>query len=597
MRQSFLPIPRFAVAVSYLVIATSLAKGQPPVRPGWDVAWYDDFSGNSLDTSNWNAIFSTSPTNNSLHAYLPEQVTVSGGNLVITSTDTPFGGLNYRSGEVKSTRAYQYGRYEVRDKLPTTRGMWPAIWLLPDTGAFPWPSQGEIDIMENRGDQPTLTSSAFHWGTNPPYFHTYIAREQQAWHGGMQNYHDSFHTYAVEWEPNQIRFYVDEVHHATVRDADTNGFLSNQTAPMKLIINTAIGGDFLDNPDGSTIFPQEFQIDHVYVYRQMVSGPADLTFENGSFEANSGTLASWSTIGNTIPNVQTETEAVKEGSYSLKLFGQFNNQENYAGVEQGITVNAGDEIMAQSSSYIRSADSLSGTSNRAVMKIDFYSQRHGAFGSADYIGSDEIQIGDASTANDVWHDFELLSTVPSGAVEARLALVFVQPGNEGGAIHIDDVRFGVVEEPVVITPTSFEVTRGTHVAGGIAELSNSDDEDLQLVRAADDIQSRADFEIEAASPIAQPSLLEVQLESSVFARTTIDQTIELFNFNTAMWEELDFRPASRFVDATVNVAASGDLSRFVEPGTQSIRARVRFQSVVARQQFAANTDAWSWTIQ
>ena len=366
---------------------------------------------------------------------------------------------------------------------------------------------------------------------------------------------------------------------------------------MRLIINTAIGGNFLDNPDGSTVFPQEFQIDHVYVYRQSVSGPADLTFENGSFEANSGTLAGWSTFGNWIPNVQTDDEAVKDGASSLKLFGQFNDVENYSGVEQGITVSGGDEVVATSSSFIRSADSLQGTGNRAVMKIDYYRQRYGEFGSADYISSDEILIGDASSPQDAWRDFQLTSTAPGGAVEARLALVFVQPGNEGGAVHIDEVSFGVVEEPVMIQPTSFQVTRGTYVSGGIPELSESDDADLQVVRAANDIQSRTEFEIEAVSPTANPTLFEVQLESSVFARANVNQTIELFNFETATWEQLDTRPASRFVDSTVNITAGGNLSRFVESGTQLIRARVRYQSLAARQQFAANTDTWSWTIQ
>ena len=549
-------------------------------------------------TSKWTAEFSTNPTNNSLHAYLPEQVSVSGGKLVITSTDTPYGGLSYRSGLVKSTTVQQYGRWEVRAKLPTTRGMWPAIWLLPNTVSYPWPSQGEIDIMENRGDQPNLTSSAVHWGTNPPYSHDFVVREQQAWFGGLQNYHSGFHIYAVEWEPDQIRFYVDDVHHATLRNDGSNGFFSGQTAGMNLIINTAIGGSFLDNPDGSTVFPQEFLIDYVYVYRQAPGGPADLTFENGSFEANAGTLAAWTTFGNTLPNVQTDDEAVKVGASSFKLFGQYNGQENYSGIEQGITVNAGEEIIARASSFIRSADSLSGTGNTAFMKIDYYRERNGAYGTTDYIRSDSMLVGNGSSPNNVWRDFQLNSTAPSGAVEARLAFVFVQPGNEGGAIHIDDVSFAVVpQDPVTVQPTALQVTRGSYVAGGITELSNSDEADLQIVRASDDIQSRTEFEVEAISPVAIPTVLEVQLESSVFARATVNQTIELFNFVTDAWEQLDTRPASRFVDATVNIAASGDVSRFVESGTRSMRARVRCQCVVARQQFAANIDAWNWTIQ
>ena len=91
--------------------------------------------------------------------------------------------------------------------------MWPAIWLLPDG---PWPSEGEIDIMENRGNQPSLTSSAFHWGTQSPYTHDYFAVEQRSAIGEqLVSYPDGFHTYAFEWLGDQLRFYVDDVHYAT----------------------------------------------------------------------------------------------------------------------------------------------------------------------------------------------------------------------------------------------------------------------------------------------------------------------------------------------------------------------------------------------
>jgi hypothetical protein len=151
--------------------------------------------------------------------------------------------------------------------------------------------------------------------------------------------------------------------------------------------------------------------------------------------------------------------------------------------------------------------------------------------------------------------------------------------------------------PVVIPPDSFLVTRGTYVSGGISELSNSDDADLSIVRSASDLQSRTEFEISAVSPNANPVLFEVSLEGSVFARSAVSQTIELFNYATGVWETVDTRDAGRFTDATATVAASGDLSRYVEAGTMAIRARVRFQSPVARQQFSSNVDLFSWTIQ
>lgn len=152
-------------------------------------------------------------------------------------------------------------------------------------------------------------------------------------------------------------------------------------------------------------------------------------------------------------------------------------------------------------------------------------------------------------------------------------------------------------DPMVVTPDSLLVTRGIHVSGGIPELSNSDDADLSIVRSGSDVQSRTEFEISAVSPDANPLMFEVSLEGSVFSRSEVSQIIELFNYNSSTWESLDTRAAGRFTDETATVAASGDLSRFVEPGTMAIRARVRYQSPIARQQFSSNVDLFSWTIQ
>ncbi len=281
------------------IFLPNVLVAQPPTRSGYEIAWSDEFSSTSLNTSLWWAQDNPFPTNDSLHDYQPGQVSVSGGNLVIKSENLPGrnGPGTYLSGAVTSTALQKYGRWDVRAKLPTSAGMWPAIWLLSDA---PWPSQGEIDIMENRGTQPTLTSSAFHYGDDNPFEHKFTYTEQTSVHDGANvNYHNSFHTYSVEWDPKQIRFYVDDVHHWTVRDSQVNGFLTGTGAyagggvgPMRLNINTAIGGTFLPPPDSSTIWPQEFQIDYVHAYTKSAT-PTILTFENGGFEDQGGSLAHW----------------------------------------------------------------------------------------------------------------------------------------------------------------------------------------------------------------------------------------------------------------------------------------------------------------
>ncbi len=168
-----------ALTLACLIVAPRFIWAQPAARSGYEVAWYDEFGGNDLDFSKWIPGNTNQPTNNSRQDYLPEQVSVAGGNLVIKSENIGSRGLPYRSGLVMSTALQKHGRWDVRAKLPTSKGMWPAIWLLADA---PWPSQGEIDIMENRGDQPNLTSSAFHYGTNEPFDHNFVYVQQTSVH-------------------------------------------------------------------------------------------------------------------------------------------------------------------------------------------------------------------------------------------------------------------------------------------------------------------------------------------------------------------------------------------------------------------------------
>ncbi len=120
--------------------------------------------------------------------------------------------------------------------------------------------------------------------------------------------------------------------------------------------------------------------------------------------------------------------------------------------------------------------------------------------------------------------------------------------------------------------------------------------DLSLRRLNSDIQSRTEFEVKAVSPDPTPSSLEVMLEGSVFARSTVNQTIELYDYSVGGWELVDMRAATRFTDSTVTVNATGDLSRFVEAGTNCLQARIRYHSANPRQQFSSNTDQFIWTI-
>lgn len=283
VRQYFLdrvwPVSKRALfAVWFTLAGASLINAAPP---GWKLIWNDEFGGNSLDTTKWDPILWTTPFNHEQQAYDSSRATVSGGNLVLTADDADFGGKSYTSGKVESKWAQQYGRWEVRAKLPGTRGTWPAIWLLPDMHQYRWPSQGEIDIMEHRGDKPTITSSAFHWGPNPRGRKFLTAEQAISRAGRLVDFSESFHTYAVEWDPRELRFFVDDVHHYTICDADTDGFLSGQSAPAEVQLNVAVGGDYVDEaqPDETSVWPQQMLVDYVRVYVREASTEAKSNIE------------------------------------------------------------------------------------------------------------------------------------------------------------------------------------------------------------------------------------------------------------------------------------------------------------------------------
>ena len=261
---------RLATAGGALVRLTLVPE--PP--PKWRLVWSDSFD--SLDRNKWELIDSSQPKNDSLQDYRPQQISVKDGKLEILSENRASRDLPYRSGQIVSRLAQRLGRWEVRAKLPGTMGLWPMIRLLPDG---PWPTEGEIDIMENRGNQPTITSSAFHWGTRNPDSHEFFATEQQTAIGeDLVAYSDGFHTFACEWVENQLRFYVDDMHHATYYNDELGYFLPKLSAPMRLTISTAIGGDFLASPDETTAWPQRFLVDWVRVY-ELAEEPGDRAFQ------------------------------------------------------------------------------------------------------------------------------------------------------------------------------------------------------------------------------------------------------------------------------------------------------------------------------
>ena len=145
-----------------------------------------------------------------------------------------------------------------------------------------------------------------------------------------------------------------------------------------------------------------------------------------------------------------------------------------------------------------------------------------------------------------------------------------------------------------LAPDSVNVTRGRISSGSVVELAESDNVDLSIARDSSFIQPVIEVITKGIAPIPEPSSLAFSLEASVFARGTITQSIEMFNYQTGSWELVDTRNASRFSDLVTRVEPTGDISRFIDTATGCLESRLRFRASVNRASFTVNIDQTIW---
>ncbi len=204
--------------------------------------------------------------NNELQYYTDraKNVTVENGVLLITANKESYEGTAYTSARLITKGLFEqmYGRFEARIRLPFGQGMWPAFWLLGahDDQAL-WPQIGEIDIMENRGQEPTMISGAVH---GPEY----SAGEAitKSYTLANDRFDTGFHIFGIEWGPEYINFYVDDVLYNQITPADVPGEWVFDH-PFYIIINLAVGGSYVGAPNSETTFPQTMLVDYVRVYK------------------------------------------------------------------------------------------------------------------------------------------------------------------------------------------------------------------------------------------------------------------------------------------------------------------------------------------
>ncbi len=251
------------------VCLTGGVSAQAPA--GWSLVWADEFDqpdGSSPDPEKWG--FDTGGGgwgNNELQYYTsrPENVRIEGGHLVIEAREEEYEGRDYTSARLltKNRHTWTYGRFEARIRLPRGRGIWPAFWLLgANVDAIGWPHCGEIDIMENIGSEPSTVHGTVH---GPGYSGA----------GGVSGHHvlegaalaDDFRVFAVEWEENRIRWFIDGHLYFTLTPA---GLPPGREWVFHhahfLLLNMAVGGNWPGSPDAGTEFPQRMLVDYVRVY-------------------------------------------------------------------------------------------------------------------------------------------------------------------------------------------------------------------------------------------------------------------------------------------------------------------------------------------
>ena len=243
------------------------------------LVWADEFDGSEIDPAKWTFQIGDgcdiSPDlcgwgNNELQWYTdrPENAFINDGRLVIRARrETPlFQGKSYTSARMITQYKgdWKYARIDVRAKMPRGKGLWPAIWMLSTDNLYGgWPKSGEIDIMEYLGDRTNEVLGTIHYG------HDFWRYTSQTYTLESGDFAQDFHVFSLRWKENCIQFFVDG---EQIGESLTPTTTLPTTWPFQerfhLLLNVAVGGNLPGNPDGSTVFPQQMEVDYVRVYQE-----------------------------------------------------------------------------------------------------------------------------------------------------------------------------------------------------------------------------------------------------------------------------------------------------------------------------------------
>ncbi|MFA7329461.1 MAG: glycoside hydrolase family 16 protein [Candidatus Delongbacteria bacterium] len=266
------PRPALGALALLATLAGCSREHDPPAVLDYQLVWQDEFEGpvgEAPDPARWVHDVGTNWGNSQLE-YDTERVENAAldgaGHLAITARRESWLGSDYTSARLTTRGLFEprYGRFEARLRLPSGRGLWPAFWLLgANIGEVSWPHCGEIDIMEARGQLPSINHTSLH---GPGYSGGGAVTSSQNLFPLRLD--EDFHVYALEWERSTVRWLLDDVVTFEVDAGDLPGDWVFDH-PFFLILNVAVGGTFVGPPDAGTVFPQTLLVDWVRVYQQL----------------------------------------------------------------------------------------------------------------------------------------------------------------------------------------------------------------------------------------------------------------------------------------------------------------------------------------
>ena len=270
------------VCIGLLAIGTARASETNDVKPGqvkgspfWKLDWSDEFDKDGKpDQSKWEYVIGGDGFGNGEEQFYTdrlENARVENGKLMIQGRKEDYENQHYTSARLVSKQSWVYGRFEFRAKLPRGKGTWPAIWMLPDKQVYGpqyWPDNGEIDILESVGRDQNRNYASAH--TN--FYNFFDGHEQHTTTISVPSGDEQFHTYALEWSPTNLSFFIDGEKFMNVdRDSDADWRKWPFDQPFHFVMNMAIGGGFGRGGEDieDSAFPTALQVENIRVYKPL----------------------------------------------------------------------------------------------------------------------------------------------------------------------------------------------------------------------------------------------------------------------------------------------------------------------------------------